>query len=423
MNARTACKLAAALAASLLVVALPVRAGIRVSLEEELRLLEQGIQPRLRIAGAEFRVAVFTYEDPDETGLGNDLASLVAGEILLRSRVSSIGVLRYEGSVLPEEQGRLGYFDKVERVAEAQQVTLAVWGVVRQVRERLVIDTYVQVPPGTIDGAFLWIVSLPEAMGGGDLLARLRPNRIPAQRLDLPLGAIEVLGQAARNLNELRSEPRIGAPIVATVPEGRVYWLDDRRDDWVHVRAGEGRVGWVPTSGHCEGDCRPLLDVGGFAGELLRFIATGRTPATAKSLSPDARAVRDQIAALQALNGGVAEEIQYGIDASLSNWIGPESAPDIQVPPGGAAFANILAISRVAVALKLALRGQESGDVQSEFQGLTIDRDLVRSVAFDLAKASMDDPRNEDVLHNLAVLFEYVGEAGRAQLARSLIDR
>jgi len=209
MNARTACKLAAALAASLLVVALPVRAGIRVSLEEELRLLEQGIQPRLRIAGAEFRVAVFTYEDPDETGLGNALASLVAGEILLRSRVSSIGVLRYEGSVLPEEQGGLGYFDKVERVAEAQQVTLAVWGVVRQVRERLVVDTYVQVPPGTIDEAFLWIVSLPEAMGGGDLLARLRPNRIPAQRLDLPLGAIEVLGQAARNLNELRSEPRI----------------------------------------------------------------------------------------------------------------------------------------------------------------------------------------------------------------------
>jgi hypothetical protein len=260
-------------------------------------------------------------------------------------------------------------------------------------------------------------------MGGSDLLASLRPNRIPAQRLDLPLGALDVLRQAAQSLNELRSEPRIEAPIVATVPAGRVYWLDDRRDDWVHVRAGEGKEGWVPSRGHCEGDCRPLLDVGGFAGELLRFIATGRSPATADTLSPDARAVRDQILALQTLNGGVAEEIQDGMDRVLSRWIDLESASDGRVPPGGAAFANILAISRVAVALKLALRGRESGDAQSEYQGLTIDRDLVRGVADDLAQASMDDPRNADVLHNLAVLFEYAGETRRAELARSLMDR
>src|SRR5262245_12695276 len=95
------------------------RAGEILDIDRELKLLEERIQPPLRIPGAEFRVAVFAYEDPDGTGVGNALASIVAAEILLRSTVKSIGVLRYEGRLVPTEAEPLSYFDKVEKLTAA----------------------------------------------------------------------------------------------------------------------------------------------------------------------------------------------------------------------------------------------------------------------------------------------------------------
>ena len=43
-------------------------------------------------------------------------------------------------------------------------------------------------------------------------------------------------------------------------------------------------------------------------------------------------------------------------------------------------------------------------------------------VANDLAKAVLADPGNLDALHNLRVLFEYVGDGKRAALARDLYE-
>jgi hypothetical protein len=51
-----------------------------------------------------------------------------------------------------------------------------------------------------------------------------------------------------------------------------------------------------------------------------------------------------------------------------------------------------------------------------------LDRRTLRSIAFRLAEASLEDPRNTDVLHNLAVLFEYAGDTERAALAGRLAE-
>ena len=83
----------------------------RIDIESELRLLEQGKTLPRRIPGARFRVAVFTYEDPSGTDLGNAMSALVSAHILMNSRVSSIGVLRYEGRLAPTRESRLSYFD------------------------------------------------------------------------------------------------------------------------------------------------------------------------------------------------------------------------------------------------------------------------------------------------------------------------
>ena len=40
--------------------------------------------PQQETAGANLRIAVFTYEDPDSTGLGEALATLMSHQILLK---------------------------------------------------------------------------------------------------------------------------------------------------------------------------------------------------------------------------------------------------------------------------------------------------------------------------------------------------
>ena len=111
-------------------------------------------------------------------------------------------------------------------------------------------------------------------------------------------------------------------------------------------------------------------------------------------------------------------------------------------PPGGAAFANIQSLARLAMALQRAYDQRQSdlaprlervrerlelqhgemwvGHVPND---VALEADVVRDIAFDLANASLYDPRNSDVLSNLAVLFDYAGDAKRSELARTLAQK
>ncbi|HOX73062.1 MAG TPA: hypothetical protein PK001_15155, partial [Dokdonella sp.] len=55
-----------------------------------------------------------------------------------------------------------------------------------------------------------------------------------------------------------------------------------------------------------------------------------------------------------------------------------------------------------------------------EYDTIRLDDDAVRKVATDLARASQDDPRNVEVLNNLAVLFRVLRDERRAGLASRL---
>jgi hypothetical protein len=386
------------------------RAMERRDLESELRLLEQGKKPELGIPGAKSRVAVFPYEDPDKTGLGNTLGSLVAREILLRGGVTSIGVLRYEGGLSPTTKQPLGYFDKVDLVTTAQQVTLSVWGAVRRSGDTLTIDTFVQIPPEQIDRSFRWVLRLPGAMGSGELVARLRPDRILVQRLEIPNSAESAFRDAARSADELRKTARADAEVVATVPIGSVYYVEKSEGDWSYINAGPGRAGWVPTRGSCTGDCASLLESARFAGGLLRYLDSKNLPEASPALGDDARAVVDQIRMLQVLNS----ERSDGIEAAWNKLEGEKR---------GAAFANLHAMARIAIDLK---RGasetfeRAGGRLQDAYEAVALDKARVLDAAFDLAAASQSDPRNTDILNNLAVLFAYSGDGRRADLARGL---
>jgi hypothetical protein len=394
-------------------------AGIDASFDEQLNILAQGKTPQRLIPGAKYRVAMITYEDPDGTGLGDTVAALAAREVLTNSGVSSIGVIFFREGVSPSAGSNLGYFDKVERVTAAQGVKLAVWGVIRKAGKGVEISTYTQVPRPALEQHFTWRLRLPAAMGGRELLARLRPDRILVQRLQLDTAGVAGLRSAAETIGQLRKHPRMDDPVTARLPMDDIYYVTNREGNWVRLATKSGIDGWAPTRGHCVGPCGELLRAAAFAGGVLRYMASGHVPEGGGALTEEARAVSDQLDALNLLADGTMEKL-FRIERITRRWQEGQA-----VPPGGGAFGNIQALSVLSIALKeqflsRARRGASNAELANTYDQITVNKEGARRQAFDLAKVSLADPRNPELMHNIAVLFAYAGEPERAALAQRL---
>jgi hypothetical protein len=400
-------------------------AAENVDIERELQLLERGERVPIHIAGAKYRVAVFSYEDPDGTGLGNALAATVSRGILLGSNVSSIGVLRYEGQLAPTAANTLSYFDKVEKLTAHQETVLAVWGAVRRSGQQLVVDTYLQIPNSVAEKSLAWGMTLPAAMGGGVLGGRVGPNRILVQSLKLPLASAAALEQSIRMLDELRAEADAAAPVVGTIPQGAVYYFGAQQAGWVLVNVSGGRKGWVRIAADCPGSCAKLHDAARFGGAVLHYLAYGRAPAIAEDVTADARLFHAQLSVVEAVDR--PERFDYAKFATEGWTDRSRNSRDTQsASPGGASLENLRAVVRIAYALYRE-RVRPPGTVRPDGDRLRInyaqqrlDPGFVRDVAFDLAEASQGDPRNLDILHNLDVLFTYAGDPQRAEAARAI---
>jgi hypothetical protein len=440
----------------------PLWGGERVDVNRELRLLELGQTPPRRIAGAALRVAVFTFEDPDGTGLGDSAAALVERAILTGNSASSLGVLRYEGDLAPARPGDLGYFDKVERVVASQDVSLAVWGRISRARGELAVDTLAQVPAKTVESRFTWRLRLPQAMGGESLLARLRPNRFPIQRVRLPLASADAIRAAAQRMDQLRAAPADAAAVVGSLPRERVYTVMQRQGDWVRLQVRAGPGGWARMP-ECAGECGRLLAAATFAAGLLRFLDQGSAPPEVPGLTAEALAVRDQLTALDSLNDVPMIDHSLALARSWSARRTPAGHGGAQptVPAGGAASANVIALAEVSRRLAGAFgpahertrpeldalrRGVVEGrikrpagvpegpeasqpagplglsplDVGLIYDRTAVDRAELRAIAARLADAALVDPRNQELLHNIAVLFRASGDRERADKAESL---
>jgi hypothetical protein len=440
----------------------PVHGEKRVDVNAELRLLDLGQTPPRHIPGAAFRVAVFTYEDPDGTGLGNEVAALLARTILISSGVSSLGVVRYEGDLAPRRPGDLSYFDKVERVVANQGVSLAVWGRIARSRGGLLVDTYAQVPAETIESRLTWRLRLPGGMGGEQLLARLRPSRFAIQRLQLPPEALNTIRTAAQRLDELRGTPADAAAVVGRLPKEQVYSLLRRQGEWAFVQVQGGPGGWARLPA-CPGECGSFLSAATFAGGLIGYMESGSAPPELPGLTLEAQAVRDQLLALDALNDprlvGRSMDLTKSWSARVQTPLGARRGTPL--PPGGAAAANAAALARVSrlllsgfsaayeetrpqlETLRQAVRegrlkppvGVTMGpaafeatgfrflsplDVGLVYDRVTVARESLRSIAFELVDAALLDPRNPELLRNITVLFRSAGDGERAAKADRL---
>jgi hypothetical protein len=245
------------------------------------------------------------------------------------------------------------------------------------------------------------------------------------QSLKLPLNSAAALKRSVRELDELRAEPDATAPVVATIPQGTVYFFGTQRAGWVLVSVSGGKKGWVRIASDCPGACAKLADAARFGGAVLHYLAYGRAPVTAEDLSADARLFHAQLSVVEAVDR--PDRFDYSKFVS-EGWVDRrrELRETQPASPGGASLENLRAVVRVAYALyRERVRPPSAGRPDDDririlYDQQRLDRSFVRDVAFDLAEASQGDPRNLDVLHNLDVLFTYAEDRQRAEAARAI---
>lgn len=396
------------------------QAGIAIDAERELQLLGKGVEPPKRFGNVAFRVAVFSYEDPDGLDLGDALAGLVSHEMLAGAKVSSIGVLRYVGRLTPKAGEEQGYFDKVNLLAQHQEPTLALWGMVRRDGDHFVVESYLQIPPQTMTAGLQARLKLPPALGGGELRASLGYDRMLLQRLRLPISAVAGLRRAAQRLGELRQAPKLDAAVVARLPLQTVYYVNERRNGWVRMTSAGSVSGWVPLKGHCTGPCAALLDGPRFVSEILNFIKRRQPPEPVPTLAQDARQLRDHLFAMAVLDQAPPAFAHEEAIAVLTPWLPQPGQAGAGGPSVGAASANLRLLATLTGELRRARAPRPAAGYGSpDPAGLT--PQTLRAAAYEAAEATLVDPRNIDLLHNLQVLYRALGDDERAGLAERLL--
>jgi len=433
--------------------------------KKHINLLEKKI---LHIPHVKFRVAVFMYEDPWNTGIGNTLATLMAREILFNTAVYSLGVLTYEGDLKPDKSFNLSYFDKVEKLTKDQEVTISLWGRIKPEKNLLVIDTNIQISEYSLDNYFSWNLKLPEAMGGKSLQAHLRPDRIKLQRFKLNKELKPSLIDAADRLQVLHEKPDNKSKIVAKIPLNRVYTVIKKENGWIHMKIEDGKEGWINSKGHHIDACNPLLESAKFVAGLLKYSASRKLMNATDHLTNEALAVKEQIEALDAIDSETEEEIYKNAIEPILRWIGPERWTGIdkwtkidrgkRTPPGGAAFANGKALAEIAIKLNKRYKHehfamiqrmkQELADMKRRnyrgmlneydlnhilektrnlkaemFNKIVLNKNFIIDIANKLAKASLNDPNNIDVLINLSVLYSILNDTERIEIVNMLVKK
>ena len=359
----------------------------------------------LRFADAENLVAVVTFEDPDNTGLGDTLAFLAAKQILFEAQVGSLAVALFQQGLTPDESG-LGYYEKVDKLTADHGFIAALWGYIARERDELVVDTYVQLFSGRTGRSRFFDHEFRFEGFEQPLQAGVAPTRIQVQTVRLPLAYGKSLHAIADAVRTLHSEPSVTAPPVpgGFLDEGTAFRVLAREDNWTQLAMEGGADGWTSVTAHCGPDtrCAGVLRSAAFLNDLLRY-ANERTDAvrSAEDLQPAAKAISGQIEVVEALYEAAHSRGKI-IEAMETSRVWSET----KSVPGGDAFANLEALARLAYM-------QSTNELNPQ---------SVRDVADRLAQASLEYPGNLDVLHNLAVLFDFLEDDRRAQLAQQLYD-
>jgi hypothetical protein len=355
------------------------------------------------------RTAVFTYDDPQGTGLGNAIALLLSKKMLLSSPVHSVAVANFRDEQLGTPLVTAGagngatYFDKVDLVTKNQNFGLAVWGTIARTGDVIRIDSFLQVPAGAGGDKFRGSVRIPKAMGGGSLNARLRSDRVSIETMFLDSDSAEELKKIARQVGSLRRQPKESAPIIAKL-EGS-YRIVGYNGTWAEILLSDGRRGWTSVDQFCTDVCAFLLKTANFTNDILASAYGGHPRRLAEGLTRDADEMLQQITALRAL-----QDSPEAAAVIAETWIKGSKTPS-------PTFESLLVLAKFASALK-----REVGKGQS-FDEVRLQPPVLQPLVDSLVEASIANPSDTDILSNLARLFDYAGDPRRAELARQIAIR
>jgi hypothetical protein len=384
----------------------PLVEGEIGSIKEQIQILERDLY-RLRtemltyFPKARNRVAVFTFDDPDKTGLGDDLSFLISKGLLFSAPVRSFGVVNYQEGTAPEEPGALAYYDKVEKITSGQDFVVSIWGRITKSMGTITVHAFGQLGISDQSKRFSFQARLPKAMGGGTLHVQPQISRFPIARLRLSAVSVEDIAAAATSVRKLREAPDPMAPVVDYLREGSAYRVIASHGDWVQLQQGNGSPGWTSVKVFCKEECRGLTNIVEFGNGLVAAANGTVFRRPVKGLSAEARAAQQQIYATQLL---ASEPDRAVVSAS-------ELRNDPLFGPG---FKNIMAVGQLVAAVR---RTESRG---FHYEEVDVGKTTVEMVARDLARTSLLDPDNRVVLKNLTTLFEYLKDEKRAKLATFL---
>jgi hypothetical protein len=356
------------------------------------------------------RIAFFAFDDPYNTGLGEIISSIMPKTIVCSATRSGVAVINYAEGAAQDNSRHVAYFDKVDGALQDQGFPFAVWGWITPTPDGVHVDSFIQVPTTSSGAPFEQVVSLPKAMGGGRLAAGLKPDRITLQSVDLGAEDAKNIGWAAGESAKLRKEPNVQSPPVTVLSKDRSFKVVESQGTWIRVLAEDGASGWTSAEEFCVDRCSDLLDTARFANDMAALVDGAQQAPVSTKLTDEARSFSDQLAALMALGRDPARAMEI-----LAGPAAGQTTPDGQVKdalgPWTSGRANLLAVARVAAALEEAKRNQP------HFDNIRLPPELIRNIANRLAEASVADPTDLTILDNLAVLFGYLDDRGRRNLA------
>jgi hypothetical protein len=359
------------------------------------------------------RLAAFTFDDPHETGLGDVILFLLSKKLLFSARVSSFAIVSYRQGADRSAPGELAYFDRVDAITKDQKFLLAVWGRVSRTEQGLRIQSFLQVPADADGGPFVQKVRLPKAMGAGTLTARLKPDRIMVQDLEIGPDGVDALKKAAADIATLRARPSPSGKITGRLKEDVPYRIVDSKQDWVQLKY-KGGGGWTSIDEFCTGVCRALLDVATFTNDMIALAAGSPARPVPQRLTSEAKGSLRQLTGLLLLSKDPRKAAKFaGLPLPELVADNPDPQPSNPEKPifDNAGFANLLAVARIAAEL------QEAGVGHRKFDDVVLDQQTLKPIVHDLAMASVAHPGDVDIVENLAVLFAALGDEKRRVLA------
>ena len=357
------------------------------------------------------RIAFFTFDDPYNTGLGESISSILRKTIVCSTAGSGVAVVDYSEGAGRDKSRNAAYFDKVDLIVKDQGFPFAVWGRIARNGDRIRVDSFIQAPTNSSGAPFEQIVSLPKVMGGGRLTAGLKPDRITLQSFDLSAEDARNVGWAATESAKLRKEPNVQSPETAVLRKNKPFSVVGSQGAWIRLQAEDGSSGWTSAAEFCVDRCSDLLDTAHFANDMVALANGAPQTPVSKRLTDEAQSFSDQLAALMTLGRDPARTIRI-LTASAPAPVTPDGRPvEGALGPWTGGPANLLAVARIAAALESAKRQQPN------FDSIRLPPELIREIANKLAVASVADPTDLTILDNLAVLFGYLDDKPRRNLA------